>query len=89
LGVIKILQVIAPSMTSNVEIPIAPFTIQRRATTPFAENKYFTEAPLRSEEQFQLIEQFERDVIAELPEAILAPDESSGKKPKRAVSLDD
>jgi len=59
--------------TLTQQIPIAPLTIQRRATTPFSENKYFTEAPLRSEEHFQLIEQFERDVIAELPAAILAP----------------
>ncbi|MGC2111095.1 MAG: hypothetical protein WA655_16385 [Candidatus Korobacteraceae bacterium] len=53
------------------QLPIAMFTIQRRAVTPFSENKYFTEAPLRSEEHVALIEEFERDVLEGLPDHVL------------------
>jgi hypothetical protein len=42
----------------------APFTIQRRAETTFAENKYFSEAPLPTDEHLKLLEAFETDVIA-------------------------
>jgi hypothetical protein len=42
----------------------APFTIQRRAETAFAENKYFSEAPLPTNEHVALLETFEADVIA-------------------------
>jgi hypothetical protein len=42
----------------------APFTIQRRAETTFAENKYFSEAPLPTDEHIRLLESFEADVIA-------------------------
>lgn len=45
------------------EVPIAPLTIQRRVTTPFEENKFFTEAPLPTQEHIGLLEQFESDLI--------------------------
>ena len=42
----------------------APFTIQRRTETAFAEKKYFSEAPLPTNEHLALLEAFEADVIA-------------------------
>jgi hypothetical protein len=43
---------------------VAPFTIQRIADTPFSENKYYSEAPLQTEEHIELLESFEADVLA-------------------------
>ena len=48
----------------------APFTIQRRAETAFAENKYFSEAPLQTDTHWTILEQFENDVISSLPRPI-------------------
>lgn len=42
----------------------APFTIQRRADTPFSENKYFSEAPLPTDQHIALLKAFEAEVIA-------------------------
>jgi hypothetical protein len=40
----------------------APFTIERRADTPFTENKYFSSAPLPTDEHIEMLEAFEADV---------------------------
>jgi hypothetical protein len=40
----------------------AQFTIHRRAEVPFAENKYFSEAPLPTEVHLDLLAQYEKDV---------------------------
>jgi hypothetical protein len=40
-------------------LPVSPFTIERRAQTPFSENKYFTAAPLPTPMHFDLIEEYE------------------------------
>jgi hypothetical protein len=50
---------------SQINFPLAAFTIQRRTTAPFSENKYFSEAPLRSEDHIALLEEFERNIIAD------------------------
>lgn len=42
----------------------APLTIQRRVDVPFADNKYFSEAPLPTDVHIALLEQFEVDVKA-------------------------
>ena len=42
--------------------PIAAFTIQRRAETPFAENKYFSEAPLPTDLHIKFLEEYEADM---------------------------
>jgi hypothetical protein len=42
--------------------PLGAFTIQRRENTPFAENKYFSDAPLPTDVHIKLLEQFERDL---------------------------
>ena len=47
-------------------IPIAPFSIQRRADTPISENRYFCEAPLPTDVHIALLEQFEKDVAKSL-----------------------
>ncbi len=59
---------------SQINFPIAPFTIQRRTIVPFSENKYFSEAPLRSEDHLALLEEFERNVAAGLPETKPIPE---------------
>lgn len=46
-----------------LSMPIAPFSIQRRADTPMPDNKYFAEAPLPTDVHIKLLEQFEKDVI--------------------------
>jgi hypothetical protein len=50
---------------SQIQFPLAPFTIQRRTIAPFSENKYFSEAPLRSEDHIALLEEFEKNIIAD------------------------
>jgi hypothetical protein len=45
-------------------VPLAAMDIQRRADTPFSENKYFSEAPLPTEIHYALLEQYERDLLA-------------------------
>lgn len=49
---------------SELKIPIAPLTIQRRITSPFEQNKFYTEAPLPTDVHIALVEQFETDIIA-------------------------
>ncbi len=44
--------------------PIAPFTIARRSETRFSENKYFSEAPLPTETHLEILEQYEKDILA-------------------------
>lgn len=44
------------------ELPIAPFLIERRAKTPFSEKKYFSQAPLDTEDHILLLEEFEREL---------------------------
>jgi hypothetical protein len=46
------------------QVPIAPLTIQRRITSPFEQNKFYTEAPLPTDVHIALIEQFEADILA-------------------------
>lgn len=42
--------------------PLGRFSIQRRENTPFSENKYFSEAPLQTDDHIALLEQFESDL---------------------------
>jgi hypothetical protein len=42
---------------------IAPFSIERRGSARFSENKYFSEAPLPTDVHLQILEQFEKHVI--------------------------
>lgn len=44
---------------SVAKTTLASFTLQRRAETAFTENKYFTEAPLSTEQHIKLIEELE------------------------------
>ena len=46
------------------KVPIAPLTIQRRITSPFEQNKFYTEAPLPTDTHIALIEQLEADILA-------------------------
>ena len=45
---------------------IAPFTIQRRNDSLFGDNRYFSEAPLPTEVHWQVLEQYEKDVLSAL-----------------------
>jgi hypothetical protein len=47
------------------QIPIAPFTVQRRLQTPFSENKYFSEAPLPTDLHWKLLEEFESTLLSQ------------------------
>ena len=49
--------------------PLGRFSIQRRDNTPFSENKYFSDAPLPTDMHIKLLEEFERDILADIPEA--------------------
>ena len=42
--------------------PLGRFSIQRRDNTPFSENKYFSEAPLQTDDHIALLERFETDL---------------------------
>lgn len=46
------------------QVPIAPFSIQRRGTASFLENRYFSEAPLETAVHVTLLKAFEADVMA-------------------------
>jgi hypothetical protein len=48
----------------------APFSIQRRVETPFADNKYYSEAPLPTDVHIELLREFEADVIHSLPKTV-------------------
>jgi hypothetical protein len=51
-----------PNLRKN---DIASFTIQHRLGTHFSENKYYSEAPLPTDLHWQLLQEFERDVLKE------------------------
>lgn len=53
--------------------PIAPLTIQRRNDYAFSHNTYFSEAPLPTVLHVQLLEEYEKDILAAL---------EAGSKPK-------
>jgi hypothetical protein len=42
------------------DAPLAPFSIERRAKTPYEEGKYFSAAPLQTQDHIRILEQFER-----------------------------
>jgi hypothetical protein len=42
------------------DAPLAPFSIERRAKTPYEEGKYFSAAPLQTRDHIRILEQFER-----------------------------
>ena len=44
---------------------VAQFSIERRADTPYADNKYFSAAPIPTATHIKLLEEFEWDVMAE------------------------
>lgn len=43
---------------------IAPFTIIHRAESRFSENKYFSEAPLPTDIHWEMLEEYEKDILA-------------------------
>lgn len=43
--------------------PIAAFTISRRANTPFADNKYFSEAPLPTDAHIKFLQELETELL--------------------------
>ncbi|HZQ19606.1 MAG TPA: hypothetical protein VFA90_12860 [Terriglobales bacterium] len=45
------------------QFPISDFSIQRRADTPFSENKYFSQAPLSTDEHLKILAEFEADLL--------------------------
>jgi len=49
---------------SDQQVAMAPFSIQRRNVAPFSENKYFSEAPLRTQTHLALLQQYEDQVRA-------------------------
>ena len=53
------------SADKTVSAPLAAFTIERRAETPFSEKRYFSTAPLPTEKHVQLISEYEADLMAQ------------------------
>ena len=47
----------------NMKLGPAPFTIERRVDTPFSANKYFSSAPLPTEDHIAFLKQFEAEVL--------------------------
>ncbi len=47
-------------------VPSASFSIHRRGGVPFADNKYFSEAPLPTDVHIRLLEKFESDFVEEI-----------------------
>jgi len=45
------------------QFAISDFSIQRRADTPFSENKYFSQAPVSTSEHIKILEEFEADLL--------------------------
>jgi hypothetical protein len=45
------------------KLTLANFTIERMADTPFSENKYFSQAPLPTEQHITLLKEFEADLL--------------------------
>lgn len=46
----------------NAEYAIAPFLIERRLKTPDSENRYYSQAPLQTEEHLEVLREFERNL---------------------------
>jgi hypothetical protein len=46
-------------------IPVSPFSIERRAQTPFSDKKYFSAAPLPTAIHVGLVEEYEKSVLAQ------------------------
>ena len=51
--------------SSQVKIAPQMFSIERRADIPFAENTYFSGAPLRTKEHIELLKRFESAITAQ------------------------
>ena len=49
--------------TSQTKAAPAIFSIERRAEIPFAENTYFSSAPLRSAEHIEIVKAFEASLL--------------------------
>jgi hypothetical protein len=49
--------------TTKVNITPAKFTIERRADAPFADELYFSSAPLHTDVHLDLVEKFERSLL--------------------------
>jgi hypothetical protein len=45
------------------QFPISDFSIQRRVDTPFAEKKYFSQAPVPTDEHYGMLETFEAELL--------------------------
>ena len=46
----------------NKGFPVSPFSIERRAQSPFSDNKYFSAAPVPTKAHIALVEEYERSV---------------------------
>jgi hypothetical protein len=49
--------------TAQTKTPPVMFTIERRAEIPFAENLYFSSAPLRTAEHIEIVKEFEASLF--------------------------
>ena len=50
---------------TNRQHPISDFSIQRRADTPYTDKKYFSQAPVSTEEHLKLLEEFESELLTQ------------------------
>jgi hypothetical protein len=49
--------------------PLAPFSIEHRSESRFSENKYYSEAPLPTDIHWEMLEQYEKDILLDLGKA--------------------
>lgn len=50
----------------NSEISISNFIIERRAKTPFSENKYYSQAPLETRSHIRVLQELEENLVKSL-----------------------
>lgn len=71
---------------TNLKLPPGPFRIERRVGAPFSDNKWFSSAPLPTDQHIAILEECERALMSPMPRAAKPKKTATarrGKKPKK------